>query len=548
MSSCRDQSCSARCTEGPWLSSSFDSSHSPLRRLPRNVTFEPRPALPSPVPRGESVDRNVRGPLPTPVARRRPVLQREKCKLGVTQASLTKDREAAAALLCAEILATFEYCDEIDPRASQNDASVSPQRDQPALRIASATVALVKLQGEAAAFARKAAADLSDAALSESLTLGEWVEEQTQIFTVRHSHTMWNDGCAAQEYGGLTCVGATLCGTESESNEDRVAVVPDISRLSPAHLPGGPLVILCDGHGGSECAQWCCTQLPFAFCSALAELAPKSQDTHESVVIREALERAVAKVDQDFTDCARNAGALAVGTCCTAIFVSSDIVYLAHLGDSRAVLASVDPSKEEALEHELDGGDESYGRLRADTLTVDHSADRDEERKEVAARGGHVVHSQGAWRVSGRVQVTRSLGDLTSRPGVSQEPQMIVRQRRSGDTFILCASDGLWSVMTEQEVVTCIEEMLESIDADDYCPDSPRSSRSCRTQRTCRSAISRCSRARRESRFAVPRRLPVNPYEEIAESLADFAQAEKGAGDDISIVIVFLGSLEELQL
>ncbi len=53
----------------------------------------------------------------------------------------------------------------------------------------------------------------------------------------------------------------------------------------------------------------------------------------------------------------------------------------------------------------------------------------------------------GAPRVNGRLQVTRSLGDMQLRPYVSQELQLVRRGLEEGDAFVVVASDGLWDAM-----------------------------------------------------------------------------------------------------
>lgn len=86
-----------------------------------------------------------------------------------------------------------------------------------------------------------------------------------------------------------------------------------------------------------------------------------------------------------------------VGSCCLLGVISNDVLYVANLGDSRAVL----------------GRRESEGRgnspVVAERLSTDHNVGVEEVRKEVKALhpdDSHiVVYTQGVWRIKGIIQV-----------------------------------------------------------------------------------------------------------------------------------------------
>lgn len=86
-----------------------------------------------------------------------------------------------------------------------------------------------------------------------------------------------------------------------------------------------------------------------------------------------------------------------VGSCCLLGAISNDALYVANLGDSRAVL----------------GRRESEGRTNspvvAERLSTDHNVGVEEVRKEVKALhpdDSHiVVYTQGVWRIRGIIQV-----------------------------------------------------------------------------------------------------------------------------------------------
>lgn len=85
-----------------------------------------------------------------------------------------------------------------------------------------------------------------------------------------------------------------------------------------------------------------------------------------------------------------------VGSCCLVGAISNTKLYVANLGDSRAVLGrSVSESKR--------------APVVAERLSTDHNVGVDEVRKEVVALhpdDSHiVVYTRGVWRIKGIIQV-----------------------------------------------------------------------------------------------------------------------------------------------
>ncbi|RLN88456.1 hypothetical protein BBJ28_00008987 [Nothophytophthora sp. Chile5] len=123
--------------------------------------------------------------------------------------------------------------------------------------------------------------------------------------------------------------------------------------------------------------------------------------------------------------------------------------YTVNLGDCRAVLCR--------------GG-------RAVPLTSDHKPDRPDERQRIEQAGGYVGKIAGISRVysaagaglamqresSTYLAVSRAFGDRTLKvptPLVSCEPEIRRCQMESEDLFLVLACDGIWDVLSDQEVV-----------------------------------------------------------------------------------------------
>lgn len=149
------------------------------------------------------------------------------------------------------------------------------------------------------------------------------------------------------------------------------------------------------------------------------------------------------------------------GTTATAIFVTEDAVVIASIGDSRAILSST-------------GKD---GTMSAFQLTKDHVASDPQERDLVVQRGGSISSSGGIDRVNGTLAITRSIGDANLASMLSRRPHVISMTRneireqcgvnRQAPCFIVLASDGLWDVMSNQEAIDMVAQVMSSYDATD---------------------------------------------------------------------------------
>jgi serine/threonine protein phosphatase PrpC len=128
------------------------------------------------------------------------------------------------------------------------------------------------------------------------------------------------------------------------------------------------------------------------------------------------------------------------------------ILIVANIGDSRAILNL---------------------NSTAVVLTRDHKPDSPEELARIQACGGKVVWSglvdkigrpistAGVYRVNGNLDLSRSIGDRSERPAVCADPDFTVLSLDEDARFLLLATDGLWVVFTEQEVVDFVETKLQ---------------------------------------------------------------------------------------
>ena len=60
------------------------------------------------------------------------------------------------------------------------------------------------------------------------------------------------------------------------------------------------------------------------------------------------------------------------------------------------------------------------------------------------------------WRVLGVLAVSRALGDRHLKPFVTAEPEVVEVERHADDLAIVMATDGVWDVLSNNEVAACV--------------------------------------------------------------------------------------------
>lgn len=123
----------------------------------------------------------------------------------------------------------------------------------------------------------------------------------------------------------------------------------------------------------------------------------------------------------------------------------------AHVGDSRAVMITEDSSFD---------------------LTIDHKPSNPSEKERVELQGGEIIQ-YGVLRVQGILAVTRSLGDFSLRPFVSNVPTVSYYDMKGDECFLVLASDGLWytqviwfmcrDVLDHQDVTQILEYCIHDV-------------------------------------------------------------------------------------
>lgn len=191
-----------------------------------------------------------------------------------------------------------------------------------------------------------------------------------------------------------------------------------------------------DGHAGAHTAS----QLSECLHFLIAETADYKKDD-----LLPAIEGGFIAMDNKLADDQRIQVDISGSTGILLVVSENDTIYAAGLGDSRAVISH---------------------QGRAQELSKDHLPTEPNEYARIKAAGGFVAND----RVNGSLAMSRAFGDFifkqnTDLPledqGVCCRPDIRHRSvNYENDEFMVIGSDGVWEVLTEQEVVDFIRTRL----------------------------------------------------------------------------------------
>ncbi|GMQ06366.1 hypothetical protein CsSME_00050992 [Camellia sinensis var. sinensis] len=253
--------------------------------------------------------------------------------------------------------------------------------------------------------------------------------------------------CVGRKNKGVTWGFSSVIGRRREM-EDAVAVVPGFmtrtcdhvggctgpgsqtsGEISPVHFFG-----VYDGHGGSQVANFCAERMHKVIAE---EWDRETVDGFEwrqrwEATFSSSFERADNEVVTE---------ALApemVGSTAVVVVLSGCQIITSNCGDSRVVLCR---------------GTETI------PLTVDQKPDREDELMRIESAGGKVINWNGA-RVLGVLAMSRAIGDRFLRPWVVPVPEISFTTRSDEDECLILASDGLWDVMSNEDVGEVARRLL----------------------------------------------------------------------------------------
>ncbi|XP_060097947.1 integrin-linked kinase-associated serine/threonine phosphatase 2C [Heteronotia binoei] len=230
---------------------------------------------------------------------------------------------------------------------------------------------------------------------------------------------------------------------EREEMQDAHVILNDITEECsplPAQITRVSYFAVFDGHGGVRASKYAAQNLH----QNLIRKFPKGEIPSVEKTIRRCLLDAFKHTDEEFLrQASSQKPAWKDGSTATCVLVIDNTLYIANLGDSRAILCRYN---------------EESQKYTALSLSKEHNPTQYDERMRIQKAGGNVREG----RVLGVLEVSRSIGDgQYKRFGVISVPDIKRCQLTQNDRFILLACDGLFKVFSPEEAVNFIMSCLE---------------------------------------------------------------------------------------
>lgn len=255
---------------------------------------------------------------------------------------------------------------------------------------------------------------------------------------------MTHVGIDVRAYGAATAEGRT-----GHKNEDRFVMT--VGRLD-FHA-----FAIMDGHGGSKAADFIKKRL-------VQTLDVAFQTAGRGTLLCKRLEQAIEDLDREFCRLAKRENDMSGACLLVAIAYTNEAMQqqllVLNTGDCRVILSE---SKES----------NNASTTQADAATVvaiteDHCATNSNEKLRVVRRGGSFTHG----RVAGVMEPTRSLGDIDMktkdmRGWIIATPEIFERNLLAGQTTLVLATDGVWGVLENEQVMQIAQRRLADASSED---------------------------------------------------------------------------------
>jgi serine/threonine protein phosphatase PrpC len=190
----------------------------------------------------------------------------------------------------------------------------------------------------------------------------------------------------------------------------------------PFEAPNSALFAIFDGHGGSLVSNYVAQNFEQVL-----------KNTRGNA--RERLTQAIETINNDIRN---NYMGRREGTCAIIALLEGNKLYVANVGDSRAVLSR----NNQAL-----------------ALSEDQSPNRPDETQRIQRAGGLVINN----RVQGNLAVSRAIGDFDLSPFVIATPEIREIDIQPNDNFLILSCDGIFerNIISRQNAVDIVRESLQ---------------------------------------------------------------------------------------
>lgn len=253
--------------------------------------------------------------------------------------------------------------------------------------------------------------------------------------------------CSKKSYGMIKAFAVcTNQGLVRSYNEDRVTIIPRVKLNELEHRVS--YFSLFDGHGGAGCADFLAENLHQNIFTNLKKETDITKSLKNSFSLAEkTFFTSQFKVNYDNS-----------GSCALSCVIHAGNLYLANVGDSRALLGC-------------------RNRKCVYQLTTDHKPSNLREKNRIEKAGGKVIagNGTGVSRIfPGKLSVTRAFGDFTAKikslGGNSEvlvaKPEIFIYPICAEYEYVLLASDGVFDVLENEEVNEIVWQVLDGPEKD----------------------------------------------------------------------------------
>lgn len=192
-----------------------------------------------------------------------------------------------------------------------------------------------------------------------------------------------------------------------------------------------------DGHGGKSVSRYLKDNLPQFFTNKLKKNIFTKQEKITDYILK-IYDMIQTKMKEHHPRAVQYCGS----TACVAIQAkdkhNKNLLWIINVGDSRAVKCNKNDIAEQ--------------------LSQDHKPNVPTEKKRIYDLGGKIEFDGVDWRVKD-LSLSRAFGDVECTPYVTHLPQIYKYKISSSDKFIVLACDGLWDVLSNQDVVDYINTL-----------------------------------------------------------------------------------------
>lgn len=189
------------------------------------------------------------------------------------------------------------------------------------------------------------------------------------------------------------------------------------------------LFLLCDGHGGKFVSKFLVDTIPALL------LSKKVQYPISKKYLLDMCNGTQHVLKTQFSNDATYCGSTCLGVIHTQNSANNyQYLNIFNSGDSRCVLCRDNI---------------------AIPLTKDHKPDWPDEVRRIKSLGGKIYLDGRDWRIRD-LSVSRAFGDIDAEPYVTHVPDIFKYKIESSDKFMVLACDGLWDVMSNQDVVNYV--------------------------------------------------------------------------------------------